>query len=626
MHRRSRTGCFTCRLRRKKCDEGKSSCRACKNLGLVCDYKRPMWWSTGEKRRQQKEMIKNVIKHTQLTKKHSQAVPLSANTPPSLCHSIPTSDGFNDHAVHTRAPSVESQLSSSCGFQHTAPEGYFAMGPPQHIVSHPQYPMFSPYEVDIKTERQIFVNDVPTRRDSTISTFSTYQPPPISSGILDYPIDSWVQQDYFESHTFAEEPVDFNFFEYPHGPLTPSHEAVIDVEECDQHLLNHFLDNVLRLIFPILDVNQHGSARSDVILPGLEANRCYLHCCLSISAVHLKATQGLEGEQIDNDIMRHRYATISELCEALGRDTDHARILEATLGMIFFQCSVGTPDDRLRDIPWHQHFSAATSLVNKLELPASLSTIGAATPTHPPFNMTLASWIDILGATMLGRSPVFADTYREQNMAGATLGLAELMGCEDRIMFLISEIACLEARIADGMDVNILCKYIEILGTEMGKTEPLSGQITSAISATGAIRPKQLCANMTDIFRLAARIYLCTLVPGYQNSNVSIVNLVAAFADAMNFIPAGPEGFDRSLVWPILMAGSVSLPHSQFRSMFTERCTRLGEAAHFGSFGRVRELLKDLWSMNDNTYACGERQSVHWRDVIQQKGWDVLLI
>ena len=246
--------------------------------------------------------------------------------------------------------------------------------PPQPMVGHPQYPMFSPYEVDIKTERQVFVNDVPTRRDSTISTFSTYQPPPMSNGVQAYPADSWVQQEYHEnlSETFNEEPVDFNFFQFPHGSMSPNHEAVIHVEDCDKYLLNHFFDKVVKLIFPVLDANQHGSARTDVILPALESNTAYLHCCLSISATHMKATEYLSGEQIDNDIVRHRYATITELCEALKGDINHASILEATLGMIFFQCSVGRPDDVLPDIPWHQHFEAATNLINRLELPKAV--------------------------------------------------------------------------------------------------------------------------------------------------------------------------------------------------------------------------------------------------------------
>lgn len=57
-------GCFTCRLRRKKCDEGHPACKACTNLNVKCEYKRPVWWGTPEQRRQQKERIKTKIKQT----------------------------------------------------------------------------------------------------------------------------------------------------------------------------------------------------------------------------------------------------------------------------------------------------------------------------------------------------------------------------------------------------------------------------------------------------------------------------------------------------------------------------------------------------------------------------------
>ena len=62
-----------------------------------------MWWSNNEQRRQQKEIIKNIIKRTKLNEKTSQGIPMSANTPPSLCHSLPTSDTFSDGMACTRA-------------------------------------------------------------------------------------------------------------------------------------------------------------------------------------------------------------------------------------------------------------------------------------------------------------------------------------------------------------------------------------------------------------------------------------------------------------------------------------------------------------------------------------------
>ncbi|KAL1616333.1 DNA-binding transcriptional regulator ume6 [Diplodia seriata] len=624
MHRRSRTGCFTCRLRRKKCDEGKPGCKACRHLGLQCEYKRPMWWSNNEHRRAHKEKIKNIIKRTKLNEKSSQAASLHPNTPPSLCHSLPTSDAYSDGHSKTRAASIDSQFSGD--FNHVSPPHIYSVGMPQPMYdSYAQFQHFPPYEVDIKTERQMFVNDIPTRRDSTISTFSTFQPPALN-GLPACP-ENWIQQDFFEQkEEFTEEPLDFNFFDFPHGPFTPSHQATIQVEEGDQHLLNHFIDNVLRLIFPILEVNQHGSARSDVVLPALESNKCYLHCCLSIAAQHLKNSEHLEGEQIDNDIVRHRYQTISELCEALGRDTDHMQILEAALAMIFFQCAVGRPDDTLPDIPWHSHFQAAQSLIEKLELPQHLLALNGNPHAQPPFNMTLASWIDILGATMLGRSPLFAHCYREKMLASSPTGLAELMGCDDQIMYLISEIACLEAVKMENMDDVTLCAHIKLLGDQINLTEQSSGPLANCYSSTGAIRPKQLKSNMTTVFRIAARIYLCSLVPDFDRQSPTSVGLVDQLTEAMSFIPAGPEGFDRSLVWPLLVAGSYSLEGSAFRSMFAERAALMGETAEVGSFGRIRELLKDVWVINDDSLLRGDKRSVHWRDVMHQKGWDFLLI
>lgn len=623
-------GCFTCRLRRKKCDEGKGQCKACKHLGLKCEYKRPMWWSNNEQRKQQKETIKNIIKRTKLSEKTSQMGSTGADTPPGLSHSLPTSATYSDIAARTRAPSIDSQY--SMGYDFSQPHIHDQFDPYQsHVLSPPYdanphyqpYPS-APYEVDIKTERQMYVNDIPTRRDSTISTFSTFQPPQSLPTLTSFPEEEWIQQDIYENTDLfsAEEGLDFNFFDFSHGASQTSPLALIQVDDCDRPLLDHFIENVLRLIFPILEINQHGSARSEVILPALESNKCYLHCCLSIAAIHLKSTQGLQGEQIDSDIMRHRYSTISELCDALNRDTDHQQILEATLGMIFFQCSVGRPDDSLPDIPWHQHFQAGASLVKKLELPHAM-VHGTNAKMHPPFNMTLASWIDILGATMIARSPVFAHTYREKHESGSTSGLCELMGCEDRIMYLISEIACLDGlKASNGINDMSLCAHIQTLGECLQITESAAGALEYPYSSTGAIRPKQLSRNMTAIFRIAARIYLCSLVPESSKSDSAMLNLVSSFARALEYIPSGPDGFDRSLVWPILIAGSMSLPSSPFRSVFADRTARLGEHAEFGSFGRMVHLLQEVW------YQSGESglRNVHWRNVMQQKGWDFLLI
>jgi C6 transcription factor Pro1 len=84
---------------------------------------------------------------------------------------------------------------------------------------------------------------------------------------------------------------------------------------------------------------------------------------------------------------------------------------------------------------------------------------------------------------------------------------------------------------------------------------------------------------------IAARIYLFTITPGFSREEEEIVSkTVDAFSTAMEYIPSGPEGFDRFVGWPLLVVESISLPGSSFRRMFVERARRLGELSSIGTF------------------------------------------
>lgn len=464
------------------------------------------------------------------------------------------SDDFDD-------ASLDPSFAGTPGYYDPHGQQYYANGAfPAHDMYGQGY-----WEVDVKTERQTYVNDIPTRKDSSISTFSTFVPPPPPHSVLpSFSGDEFLPSTQFDTSTedwHGEEGLDFNFFDFSHGPQAPqlTQTADIVVDDCDQPLLNHLIKNVLPMIFPILEANQHGSVESDIILPALRTNKAYLHCCLSAAAVHMKSLGLGSIENVDGDVLRHKFAFVQEVVGNLGADSNHLQVLEATLGMISLQCLTGQPEDTERDIPWHQHFQAAIELVRKLDLPQVLEQLSVpshAQGSHPPFNMTLTAWIDILGSTMLGRAPIFADTYRNRHLAAGSMGLAELMGCQDNVMYLLSEVACLDAlRLEKRLDDIGVCSHVQSLGRQLDATESPNDLIQHPYSSSGAIRPRQLSRNITGIFRKALRLYLCSLVPGYDRYGQASVNLVQSITDMLQFIPSGPDGFDRSLVWPLLIAG-----------------------------------------------------------------------
>lgn len=571
-------------------------------------------------------------------------------------------------AFHKRHGSLSSPTSGSPEYDfnrpvYAEPHDMFSSHLPTPGLGPSSYgPYAPPYEIDVKTERQTYINDVPMRHDSSTSTFSAFAPPQLSAPMPTFAGDEWFGgEEYFtQASTF-----------HGLGSVDPSIDQTlwmqsnIPVSEHDQPLLDHFIHNVIRQIFPVLEAHQRGHLRAQAILRALETNRCYLHCCLSVAAIHLKTTEGIVGDQIDNDIMRHRYEAISQLCQALGEDTDLEEILDATLAMIFFHCSVGPSDDYLPDIPWFDHFQAASNLVTRLGLPARSMECQNGYMV-PSFSMTLTSWIDILGSTMMGKTPQFAHSYRSKHLSGTPSGLRELMGCDDRIMYLISEIACLDSLKNEGrVDDLAVCSHVQALGRQLEYIEPADPTLENPYSSsTGSIRPEVLTKTMSTIFRTAARIYLCSLVPGFDRNQASNQTLIAAVTNALQFIPAGPHGFDRSLVWPLLMTGVYCTPSSSFRTVLADRAAALGDHADLGSFGRMYRLLQEVWRLTDDpantqglpseTYSSSltspiskldrsesqsptgtgatmggrelKRQQVQWRDIMRRNNWHYLLI
>jgi len=68
---RTTTGCWTCRLRKKKCDEGKPVCLTCKNLAITCHRygPKPEWMDGKHREKDMAEIVRRVVKETTAEKK-----------------------------------------------------------------------------------------------------------------------------------------------------------------------------------------------------------------------------------------------------------------------------------------------------------------------------------------------------------------------------------------------------------------------------------------------------------------------------------------------------------------------------------------------------------------------------
>lgn len=72
---RSKASCWTCRVRRKKCDESRPHCSICESLSITCyGYgPKPEWMDNGEKERAVANSLKEIVKHTWRRKATTQS-------------------------------------------------------------------------------------------------------------------------------------------------------------------------------------------------------------------------------------------------------------------------------------------------------------------------------------------------------------------------------------------------------------------------------------------------------------------------------------------------------------------------------------------------------------------------
>lgn len=77
---RSNTGCWTCRARRKKCDERGQPCSTCESLNLVCHGygRRPDWMDGGVQERAQARAFKAVVKRSNILRRQRKSQDISS--------------------------------------------------------------------------------------------------------------------------------------------------------------------------------------------------------------------------------------------------------------------------------------------------------------------------------------------------------------------------------------------------------------------------------------------------------------------------------------------------------------------------------------------------------------------
>lgn len=407
----------------------------------------------------------------------------------------------------------------------------------------------------------------------------------------------------------------------------------------DTYFLQHFLDSTITRILPYFSLTNHDYLVEEIIKPALKYNECFRHCALLASAVHKQWTGINPSDVSEAQVDHYQNQAFNTLYEASQDDAKFLDQMHAVMALILLENTACGGESLIPRVQWHGHFKIIMENIQRQNLHEFMRSSGnESDKTLLRYTLALSSWVDIIGATMLSRKPYRAATYSARYQTGASTGLRTLMGCDDQIMYILSEAACLDV-LSQQQNITdeVLQMYISNLIGEIEKEENDGEQVLMPCDDSGMIDTGQLSVNITALYRVAVRVYVLSLSPSFEYNRREAYYWLDKFAILLSYMSPGPTGYDASLVWPLLICGSYAPHGSHLRAMLDARF----ELSVFpGNFSRMAKVVREIWRVTDSRQAEISRTRVHarstrgskypplvrWRDVMKANGWDYLLM
>ncbi|GKT97005.1 transcriptional regulatory protein ume6 [Colletotrichum tofieldiae] len=603
---RSSEGCWTCRLRRKKCDEARPVCDGCAQLEITCYYSdtKPDWMDGGERQKEMADSLKKQVKiqaNNRRERKYLQGLDVDGNLVGGSedgDHGIPpvpalSADGGSSKATDSNSPSTVNDTpgdSSSPPFQMNSPPAAASASPPAPTTlpaSHPSVPI----SADQSNPTPPFADD------SNLSFIMIY---------LDYV---------------------FPF-------LFPFYKPAL-LEGGRGWLLN-VLNHNKALYHTALGLSSHFFG---VVLNGAQVEHAP---CRMKSVASLQHQLDLALRELRADMARINEGDVED------RLRQGCRVLESIVQLLIFDVTLASTDH------WHMHLDAATVVFQQI-LPQPdhwdptmqhmaiplLSDVHFPPGSHKPWSSDQAAlrfftasllYFDIISATALERPPslqgyhqhLLSPRKEECLEIEPRLRLEEYFGCQSWVLQLIGEIATLDAwkketRRAGSLSMTHLVSRAACL--ELALREGIacmdnqcpqlmgSDELTScagSCSMTDYPPPHpthhqqtrdtvEASKVHTKIWAYAALTYLSTVVSGWQPSCPETMTSVQATLDLLNSLHS-PVCL-RTAVWPFCVIGCLADPCQEH--MFREMVGKMGPLEVFGSIKAALGVMENVWARRD---------------------------
>ncbi|KAI6168128.1 fungal-specific transcription factor domain-containing protein [Pisolithus thermaeus] len=643
----SKGGCWTCRLRRKKCDEQREgdSCHTCNRLKIKClgwGPKRPDWMRDKQAVEAYKADIKAQLTRAGMIRGQPKPPVVQAKAVSSSVFTTQQYQGSSSSVPHTASdPRPAPSLIFDGLSQGTNPGESSTMmsALAREAVMGDIEGTADVYTATSSTSRHS-PHGLPPQFDhnfSQLSTHSPYTPPPPLPSSHPSPHDLLHFTPTFDNHI----PSTTAFNPEVNAATLSSHNPQVE------HVLYYF-ERVCRIQFPFASTAAESITYS---LVKQSPHGPLTNALCALASLHdacIRAAGGIESSTADNSqafaFYDNAHAQLRHNSQGILTEMD----ANAALHLLSFSMFSGGSTE------WQPMLDIVNEWFLRTGITAhdnpKLAIVNMSSAARLALKSTM--WLDVISTVTLLGVPRYLQFYRRLYLGGGGFWAASgrytleeldtrvesLTACPDEIMLGIAEISSLECWKVQEMrkgtlSMRELIRRVDILerhlridcepacaleadqtrlhpGSAMGGDPTATGLPRTASPADVA---RQLVAK---IFRETALVYLHTVLNGSYPGVPEIIQSVDVIVQLLRQLPVSI--MDRGLMFPIYLAGCLTDDAVQ-RDVLRTRL--LGIQDGFRNVHQTVQVLETVWHRRDSRGGA-----VEWRDLLQVQGRHRLLL
>ncbi|KAL2822876.1 fungal-specific transcription factor domain-containing protein [Aspergillus granulosus] len=557
---RSFDGCWTCRLRRKKCDERRPVCVTCDTLYITCHYghDKPGWMDGGVRQKQMVERIKAEVKESADRRRWARVGRTSCQPPGTV--TIPS--GL------IKSPE---QLSGG----QTPPMSLAATSPSNGEAAISQLAIHD-CQPDLNNDKEYGMSL--SKSDYLLFTFYLehllpflfpfYRPPILQGG------RAWIMELILNSAVMRRATLcqSSYFFSVIHGSSDcASLEELVGVRTRDAFAMlrqsiqfigdsdiTEHLHGAARILVSIMQLQ-----RFEIAIMSFQNCQAHLNAAVALFKRFMDSVGAVEaaGPRLAFDNVLHRLGPSTRILS-----TDSFQIPSAEQAAFSFASTLVILDDVITSTALQEEPKLYEYHRYLLEEPDS--------PINTAAVVGCQNWI-LLGISQIAR----LDAWKQRCKRAGSLDMMELVRRASPIK------SSLEARLA----------HLEAQPETMTQGD---GPLLSVFLGNNGQRPKSVCQKTfaIPVWAHAALLYLFVVVSGWQPRSAEVAYHVAKILDILcNKIE--PQGLLRTIVWPFCIAGFLAQPHEE--SHFRNLVHNLQPPSVFGTARKALELMENIWRNRD---------------------------